>query len=98
MTSAWSRRTFLATSAALTAAGGGALMLATPGAASAAPEDDPYTALRTTWSALILGEGFSPTAEPFKSRLADLGAKASQWLETMAPVDGSLWPDAVFAD
>ncbi|MDF9808840.1 hyaluronate lyase [Streptomyces sp. HB372] len=98
MTSAWSRRTFLATSAALTAAGGGALTLAAPGAASAASEDDPYAALRTTWSTLILGEGFSPTAEPFRSRLADLGVKASRWLETMAPAEGSLWPDAVFAD
>ncbi|CAO0835289.1 Lyase OS=Streptomyces microflavus OX=1919 GN=Smic_87160 PE=3 SV=1 [Streptomyces microflavus] len=61
MTSAWSRRTFLATSAVLTAAGGSALVLAAPRTATAA-DDDPYAALRATWSALILGEGFSPTA------------------------------------
>lgn len=97
MTSAWSRRTFLATSAVLTAAGGSALVLAAPRTATAA-DDDPYAALRATWSALILGEGFSPTAEPFKSRLATLGSQARQWLDTMAPGDGSLWPDAVYAD
>ncbi|MBD2830638.1 polysaccharide lyase family 8 super-sandwich domain-containing protein [Streptomyces californicus] len=99
MTTAWSRRTFLATSAVLTAAVGAAL---TPPASAAplspSPAADPYAALRATWSRLILGEGFSPTAEPFRSRLTDLGAKARGLLETMAPADGSLWPDAVFAD
>ncbi|WP_420167246.1 polysaccharide lyase 8 family protein [Streptomyces violaceoruber] len=99
MTTAWSRRTFLATSAVLTAAVGAAL---TPPASAAPlspfPAADPYAALRATWSRLILGEGFSPTAEPFRSRLTDLGAKARGLLETMAPADGSLWPDAVFAD
>ncbi|WP_098010220.1 polysaccharide lyase 8 family protein [Streptomyces sp. sk226] len=99
MTTAWSRRTFLATSAVLTAAVGAAL---TPSASAAplspSPAADPYAALRGTWSRLILGEGFSPTAEPFRSRLTDLGAKARGLLETMAPADGSLWPDAVFAD
>ncbi|MFG3426861.1 polysaccharide lyase 8 family protein [Streptomyces californicus] len=99
MTTAWSRRTFLATSAVLTAAVGAAL---TPPASAAplspSPAADPYASLRATWSRLILGEGFSPTAEPFRSRLTDLGAKARGLLETMAPADGSLWPDAVFAD
>ncbi|MFD3799296.1 polysaccharide lyase family 8 super-sandwich domain-containing protein [Streptomyces californicus] len=99
MTTAWSRRTFLATSAVLTAAVGAAL---TPPASAAplspSPAADPYAALRATWSRLILGEGFSPTAEPFRSRLTDLGAKARGLLETMTPADGSLWPDAVFAD
>ncbi|WP_030345660.1 polysaccharide lyase 8 family protein [Streptomyces californicus] len=99
MTTAWSRRTFLATSAVLTAAVGAAL---TPPASAAplspSPAADPYAVLRATWSRLILGEGFSPTAEPFRSRLTDLGAKARGLLETMAPADGSLWPDAVFAD
>ncbi|MFF5880794.1 polysaccharide lyase 8 family protein [Streptomyces californicus] len=99
MTTAWSRRTFLATSAVLTAAFGAAL---TPPASAAplspSPAADPYAALRATWSRLILGEGFSPTAEPFRSRLTDLGAKARGLLETMAPADGSLWPDSVFAD
>ncbi|WP_030703861.1 MULTISPECIES: polysaccharide lyase 8 family protein [unclassified Streptomyces] len=99
MTTAWSRRTFLATSAVLTAAVGAAL---TPPASAAplspSPATDPYAVLRATWSRLMLGEGFSPTAEPFRSRLTDLGAKARGLLETMAPADGSLWPDAVFAD
>ncbi|MFJ2027286.1 polysaccharide lyase 8 family protein [Streptomyces sp. NPDC087897] len=99
MTSAWSRRTFLASSAALTASGGAALTLpASAAAPSVSAAAGPYDALRTTWTALILGEGFSPTAEPFRSRLADLGTKARSLLGTMAPADGSLWPDAVFAD
>ncbi|MFC9803086.1 polysaccharide lyase 8 family protein [Streptomyces bacillaris] len=99
MTSAWSRRTFLATSTVLTAAVGGALALATPrAAADSASSDDAYAALRATWTALILGEGFSPTAEPFKSRLAALGTQARGWRDTMAPADGSLWPDVVYAD
>ncbi|MFE2653407.1 twin-arginine translocation signal domain-containing protein, partial [Streptomyces sp. NPDC059346] len=98
MTSAWSRRTFLAASAALTAAGTALTPPASAVPSSTSPAADPYAALRTTWSALILGEGFSPTAEPFKSRLADLGTKARNLLEAMAPVDGSLWPDDVFAD
>ncbi|MFJ4965392.1 polysaccharide lyase 8 family protein [Streptomyces sp. NPDC088729] len=96
MTSAWSRRGFLTSSAALTTAGGGALL--TPAARASAAEDDPYASLRATWSALLLGEGFSPTAEPFRSRLAALGTRAARWLDAMDPVDGSLWPDAVFAD
>ncbi len=50
MTTAWSRRTFLATSAVLTAAVGAAL---TPPASAAPlspfPAADPYAALRATW-------------------------------------------------
>ncbi|MGX9924073.1 polysaccharide lyase 8 family protein [Streptomyces sp. NPDC002248] len=94
MSPAWSRRTFLA------AAGGAALTAGSllPSSAASATAADPYSALRATWRTLILGEGFSPTAEPFKSRLADLGSQAGTWHDSMTPATGSLWPDAVFAD
>jgi len=41
----------------------------------------------------ILGEGFSPTAEPFRSRLVQLGTTARRFQSTMAAASGSLWPD-----
>ncbi|MEU6846241.1 polysaccharide lyase 8 family protein [Streptomyces sp. NPDC046716] len=92
----WSRRAFLATSAAV----GAALTVGAPGPALAAdaPADDEFAALRAKWRALYLGEGFSPTAEPFKSKLAALGTQAKAWQDAMAPATGSLWPDAVFGD
>ncbi|MEV0319705.1 polysaccharide lyase 8 family protein [Streptomyces sp. NPDC050658] len=94
MQSPWSRRSFListSTSAlALTASG----LLPSQEAAAA----DAYEALRAKWRTLVLGEGFTPTAEPFKTRLAELGATARQLRTTMAPAEGSLWPDASYAD
>ncbi|MEW1928518.1 polysaccharide lyase 8 family protein [Streptomyces sp. NPDC088360] len=99
MHSPWSRRAFLFTT------GGSALALTASGAlpsdeaaAAPAPAADAYETLRTKWRTLILGEGFSPTAEPFKSRLAELGATARELRSTMAPATGSLWPDASYAD
>lgn len=94
MTTAWSRRALLATG------GGAALALGLPTAASAsgsaalpasaastdaADAADDFAALRAKWRDLYLGTGFSPTAEPFKSKLADLGAQASGFRSTMAP-------------
>ncbi|MFE6887097.1 polysaccharide lyase 8 family protein [Streptomyces sp. NPDC057694] len=100
----WSRRAFLASSAAV----GAALTVGVPGPASAASPstsgsasasaDDEFAQLRAKWRALYLGEGFSPTAEPFKSKLAGLGTQVKAWQEAMAPDTGSLWPDAVFGD
>lgn len=49
-----------------------------------AAEADEFTDLRAKWRALLLGEGFSPTAEPFKSRLAELGGTARQLRPSMA--------------
>lgn len=92
MHSPWSRRAFLLTT------GGSALALTGSGQAADAVEADAYEALRATWRTLILGEGFSPTAEPFKSRLAELGSTARELRDTMAPTAGSLWPDASYAD
>lgn len=96
MHSPWSRRAFLLTT------GGSALALTASGLpadeATAAVRADAYEALRGRWRTLVLGEGFSPTAEPFKSRLAELGATARELRATMAPTAGSLWPDASYAD
>ncbi|NEB76496.1 polysaccharide lyase 8 family protein [Streptomyces sp. SID14478] len=96
----WSRRGFLAS----TAAAGAVLAVGLPHRAVAADGDgaaaagDEFAALRAKWRTLYLGEGFSPTAEPFKSKLATLGTQAKGLRDTMAPADGSLWPDAVFGD
>lgn len=105
MTTSWSRRGMLA------ATGGGVLAAATlsapvlavaaPATASAtgaAPAADEFASLRARWRVLLLGEGFSPTAEPFRSKLATLGSTARDHLATMAPAKGSLWPDNVYAD
>ncbi|MEU2429914.1 polysaccharide lyase 8 family protein [Streptomyces sp. NPDC007861] len=106
MTSPWSRRGFLATT------GGTALALGLAGTApaSAAPVADAaaaaeapaaaedFAALRAKWRALILGEGFSPTAEPFRTKLATLGTQAADFRDTMAPAPGSLWPTLNYAD
>jgi hyaluronate lyase len=92
MTTRWSRRGFLTASTAT------ALALTLSAPAGAAAEADEFATLRAKWRTLLLGEGFSPTAEPFKSRLAELGSTASQLQSSMAPAAGSLWPDLVYAD
>ncbi|WP_153537197.1 polysaccharide lyase 8 family protein [Streptomyces sp. RB17] len=90
MTTPWSRRGFLA------ACSGTAVALGFGPRAFAA--SDEFTTLRARWRTLVLGEGFDPTTEPFKSRLADLGTTAGHYRATMAPATGSLWPDLVYAD
>ncbi|MGW3210289.1 polysaccharide lyase 8 family protein [Streptomyces sp. NPDC001135] len=90
MTTPWSRRGFL------TVCSGTALALGPATRASAAPDE--FATLRARWRTLVLGEGFSALAEPFKSRLAGLGTTASRYRATMAPTAGSLWPDLVYAD
>ncbi|MEU6707275.1 polysaccharide lyase 8 family protein [Streptomyces wuyuanensis] len=99
MTSAWSRRGLLA------ATGGSALSAGLAGPAAAlAPRGhadgaaDAFAALRATWRTLTLGEGFSPTAEPFRTKLATLGTQAASFRSAMAPASGALWPDLVYAD
>ncbi|MDI3405314.1 polysaccharide lyase 8 family protein [Streptomyces cavernicola] len=94
----WSRRGFLTTSgaAALTlglASGGG-----TAAGVQLTADADEFAALRARWRTLLLGEGFSPTAEPFRTKLAALGATARRHLDALDPKPGSLWPDAVWAD
>ncbi|MFG2603612.1 polysaccharide lyase 8 family protein [Streptomyces sp. NPDC048514] len=90
MTTSWSRRGFLA------ACSGTAVAVGLGTRESAA--SDEFPALRAKWRTLILGEGFGPTTEPFKSRLAGLGGTATRYLSAMAPASGSLWPDLVYTD
>lgn len=72
----------------------------TPLALSATPSHaaDAYDTLRLTWRDLVLGTGFTPTAEPYATKLAALGATARDLRSTMAPASGSLWPDLPYAD
>ncbi|MFJ4624524.1 polysaccharide lyase 8 family protein [Streptomyces sp. NPDC088812] len=98
MPTPWSRRGFVK------ATGGAAAALGLAGAASATVLSRPahaaeeFASLRATWRGLILGSGFSPTAEPFASKLAQLGASAAAWRTAMRPVPGSLWPEMVWLD
>ncbi|MFE9853452.1 polysaccharide lyase 8 family protein [Streptomyces sp. NPDC005576] len=107
MPTPWSRRGFVkATGSAAAALGlpatASAMALTTSEpahAASAAPTSSTaFESLRATWRGLILGSGFSPTAEPFASKLARLGKDAAAWRTTMLPAPGSLWPDMVWLD
>lgn len=101
--SPWPRRAFLH------AAGGSALALGLTGTAfgpahaagapaTAAVGDEEFAALRAKWRDLLLGTGFSPTAEPFRTLLANLGTTARGYLAAMAPASGSLWPTLVWTD
>ncbi|MFH9619044.1 polysaccharide lyase 8 family protein [Streptomyces pratensis] len=100
MTTFWSRR------GALAASGAGALALALPAPGAAAAQSAPvvaaltdeFSALRAKWRGLLLGQGFSPAAEPFKAKLAALGTTARGHLAAMSPTEGSLWPEHVYAD
>ncbi|MFD3943356.1 polysaccharide lyase 8 family protein [Streptomyces sp. NPDC058579] len=94
MTHVWSRRGFLAATGAALALG----LTASPPLTGVALAADEFTALRAKWRTLLLGEGFSPTAEPFRTKLAELGSRAAELRATMAPATGSLWPDAVWTD
>ncbi|MEV7688752.1 polysaccharide lyase 8 family protein [Streptomyces bungoensis] len=77
-----------------------ALLLAAALAATAAPgaraDGDPYDALRRRWLGIALGSGYDPGAEPYASRLAELGRSARQFRDGMAPAPGSLWPGNPF--
>ncbi|MEV0174675.1 polysaccharide lyase 8 family protein [Streptomyces sp. NPDC050803] len=98
MTTRWSRRGFLAASTGTAVALGLAAPAVPAAAAGTADTADEFATLRAKWRTLVLGEGFSPTAEPFRSRLAELGTTAGQLQSAMAPAAGSLWPDLVYAD
>ncbi|MCY0935814.1 polysaccharide lyase 8 family protein [Streptomyces sp. H34-S4] len=91
MTDVWNRRAFL------TALGGSVLLFGAPAfPATAGTMTSVHAAMRAVWQGLVLGTVSSPTAEPFRTRLAALGAQAGQWRSSMAPTTGSLWPDQVF--
>lgn len=95
MRRSWSRRTFLRTTGVTALALGLTSGPLLTGRAAAADE---FGDLRAKWRTLILGAGFSPTAEPFRTKLTELGTRAAELQSTMAPATGSLWPDAVWTD
>lgn len=88
LSSAWSRRTFLATT------GASALCVALAPPVSAA--DDEYETLRQRWVEISLGSGYDATAEPYASRLAETGTLAAGFRASMAPTATSLWPGYPF--
>ncbi|MBL1086602.1 polysaccharide lyase 8 family protein [Streptomyces actinomycinicus] len=73
-----------------------AAALATTPAPGARAADDPYDALRRRWLGIALGAGYDPAAEPYASRLAELGTDARHFQATMAPAPTSLWPGHPF--
>lgn len=113
MPSPWRRRTFLHAAGGGALALGLTGTLAHPSHASGAPGTDTtsdtsatldaefdaeFDALRAKWRDLILGTGFSPTAEPYRTILGNLGTTAAGYRATMAPASGSLWPGRVWTD
>ncbi|MFJ9868724.1 polysaccharide lyase 8 family protein [Streptomyces sp. NPDC101165] len=64
--------------------------------ARAASAADPYDTLRRRWLDIALGTGYDPAAEPYASRLAQLGALARELRGTMVPAPASLWPGHPF--
>ncbi|MFB6675451.1 polysaccharide lyase 8 family protein [Streptomyces sp. NPDC056390] len=87
------RRTFLLASTLLAGAA-----LASPAHAAAASDaaDDEFDTLRKRWLEISLGTGYDATAEPYASRLKELGELARGFRATMAPTATSLWPGYPF--
>ncbi|MEU9890708.1 polysaccharide lyase 8 family protein [Sphaerisporangium sp. NPDC051011] len=64
-------------------------------AVGAAPEGA-FEVLRRRWRDVSVGAGFDAAREPYRSRLADFGAKAVAYGDAMEPAAGSLWRDQPF--
>ncbi|MFI0808309.1 polysaccharide lyase 8 family protein [Streptomyces echinatus] len=73
-----------------------AALAATPVAGARAAGDDPYDVLRRRWLGIALGAGYDPAAEPYASRLRQLGEQAREFRAAMAPAPASLWPGHPF--
>ncbi|QIS73355.1 polysaccharide lyase 8 family protein [Streptomyces sp. DSM 40868] len=73
-----------------------AALAATPGWGARAAGPDPYETLRGRWLGIALGTGYDPAAEPYASRLAQLGERAREFRATMLPGPASLWPGHPF--
>ncbi|MFC4587766.1 polysaccharide lyase 8 family protein [Sphaerisporangium corydalis] len=86
------RRSFLRFGALAAAGALGGLF---PARAAHAP-DDSFVPLRRRWREVTAGAGFDASAEPYRTRLAELGAAAAGLRDTMAPAAGSLWPGLAF--
>ncbi len=52
--------------------------------------------LRRRWRQVSAGSGFDAAAEPYRTRLAELGRAAAGHRDAMAPGVASLWPDLAF--
>ncbi|WP_406311389.1 polysaccharide lyase 8 family protein [Streptosporangium sp. NBC_01639] len=96
----YSRRLFLQFSGIAAA---GALIVTDAGRTAAGapvpaayPGGDPFAPLRRRWRDVTAGSGFDPAAEPYRARLARLGATAAGYRRTMAPAGMSLWPELAF--
>ncbi|MEV4456951.1 polysaccharide lyase 8 family protein [Microbispora sp. NPDC049633] len=57
-----------------------------------------FALLRRRWREITLGHpgAFDPAREPYRTRLARLGAQARRHRDAMAPTARSLWPDLPF--
>ncbi|MGW2949790.1 polysaccharide lyase 8 family protein [Streptomyces eurythermus] len=73
-----------------------AALAATPGWGARAAGPDPYETLRRRWLGIALGTGYDPAAEPYASRLTQLGLKAREYQAAMLPGPASLWPGHPF--
>ncbi|MEU2439800.1 polysaccharide lyase 8 family protein [Streptomyces rubradiris] len=73
-----------------------AALAATPGWRARAAGSDPYETLRGRWLGIALGTGYDPAAEPYASRLAQLGERAREYRAAMLPGPASLWPGRPF--
>jgi hyaluronate lyase len=58
--------------------------------------DDAFARLRRRWREISAGSGYDPAAEPYRTRLAELGRAAARHRDTMAPAATWLWADQVF--
>ncbi|MYT28322.1 MULTISPECIES: polysaccharide lyase 8 family protein [unclassified Streptomyces] len=86
----WSRREFLAATAAI-----GAGQAATASAVAGEPPD-PFRALRARWCGLTLGAGFDPAAAPYAAVLRETGELAGRHAAGMRPEPHSLWADCPY--
>ncbi|MBV1851633.1 polysaccharide lyase family 8 super-sandwich domain-containing protein [Catellatospora tritici] len=74
--------------------GAGALgVLALPLLPAAPAFADEFDALRQRYRDSITGTGFSATAQPYATVLANIGASASTRRASMTPTAADLWPD-----
>ncbi|MFS1301873.1 polysaccharide lyase 8 family protein [Streptosporangium longisporum] len=69
---------------------------APPVARAASGRDDVFALLRRRWRDVTAGSGFDASAEPYRTRLAELGRTAARYRDTMAPAGASLWPGLAF--
>ncbi|RDA93434.1 hypothetical protein CP533_2635 [Ophiocordyceps camponoti-saundersi (nom. inval.)] len=72
--------------------------LAKPSNSSSTPPCDRFDRLRQRWSDMVLGIDLRADHEPFKSRLASLGERATRYRDEFSPACGKLWPDLPYAN